>query len=93
MASRPIALIIGAGPNVGLSCARAFSASGYQVLVSSRSASKDGELQNYPHFATDLTRPASVIDLFNEVRKTSGVPSVVIYNGTFTNVLPEIDQS
>lgn len=79
--ARPIALIIGAGPNVGLSCARTFSANGYQVLVSSRRASKDGDLQKYPHFATDLTRPASVVDLFNEVKKAAGTPSVVIYNG------------
>ena len=81
MAARPIALIIGAGPNVGLSCARAFSAKGYQVLVSSRTASQNEELQKYPHIATDLTRPASVVDLFSEVKKTAGVPSVVIYNG------------
>ncbi len=81
MTTRPIALIIGAGPNVGLSCARAFSATGYHVLISSRTASKDGDLQKYPHFATDLTRPASVVDLFSEVKKTAGIPSVVIYNG------------
>ena len=81
MSSAPIALIIGAGSNVGLSCARAFSAKGYQVLLSSRKARSEEDMLKYPHFPIDLTSPTSVVDLFQEVKKSTGIPSVVVYNG------------
>ncbi len=82
MAKSPIALIIGAGPGVGLSCARAFTSQGYRVIVSSRQARSSGELLKYTHIPGDLANPLSVIELFKEVKEKAGVPSVVIFNGT-----------
>lgn len=81
MSPSPIALIIGAGSNVGLSCARAFSAKGYQVLVSSRTARSDSDFAGYTHLPSDVTQPASIIELFKAVKQAAGIPSVVIYNG------------
>ncbi|KAI2625673.1 NAD(P)-binding protein [Hypoxylon sp. NC1633] len=71
------ALIIGAGPNVGLACAEAFSKAGFKIALASRTQKLDPK---YRHFAFDALDPDSVPALFEQVSSTLGVPSVVIYN-------------
>ncbi|KAI5918847.1 putative short chain type dehydrogenase [Camillea tinctor] len=75
----PIALIIGAGPNVGQASAETFAAAGYEVVVASRS-SKLGP--KYRHFVFDAYKPETVPALFEKVSAEVGVPSVVIYNAS-----------
>jgi NAD(P)-dependent dehydrogenase (short-subunit alcohol dehydrogenase family) len=72
----PTLLIIGAGSRVGQATADAFAAAGYTVAVASRSGNIEPK-----HFTFDASKPETVRDLFSEVRRTTGIPSVVIYNG------------
>lgn len=75
-----VALILGAGPNIGASVAEEFSSKGYKVVLTSR---KRPEAVNptYVDIQGDLSNPQSVVDIFAQVRKLYGEPSVVIYNG------------
>lgn len=74
----PTALIIGAGAGIGRSTADAFADAGYTVAISSRSNQGGSK---HKHFALDVSKPESIPSFFAEVRKTVGIPSVVIYNG------------
>lgn len=78
----PVALIIGAGSNVGKATAEAFAAAGYTVAVASRTAKLDPK---FKHFTFDASKPETVEDLFKDVRKVLGPPSVVIYNGEYSS--------
>lgn len=83
MASK-IAIVLGAGPNIGAATIQTFKANGYKVAYASRSASSsDSASDNELAIQCDLAKPASVTTLFEKVRKTWGEPNVVIYNGTF----------
>jgi NAD(P)-dependent dehydrogenase (short-subunit alcohol dehydrogenase family) len=75
----PILLILGAGPNVGQSVARAFAAKGYRIAVASRKATgKPDQL----HIPSDFSNPSAVATAFAKVKEAYGIPSVVVYNGT-----------
>lgn len=78
----PTVLIIGSGSNVGHATASIFASAGYKVAVASRSA-KNPEDSAFSHFLFDATKPETVPELFDSVRKSVGLPSVVIYNGNF----------
>ena len=80
MASR-IAIVLGAGKNIGASTVDAFKHAGYKVAYASRSAAKT-EDESTMAVACDLLQPSAVNALFDTVRKTWGEPSVVVYNGT-----------
>jgi NAD(P)-dependent dehydrogenase (short-subunit alcohol dehydrogenase family) len=74
----PVVLILGAGPNIGQSVARAFAAKGYRVAVASRKAtSTPGQL----HIPSDFSNPSAVGTAFAKVKEALGIPSVVVYNG------------
>lgn len=80
-----IALVLGAGANIGQAVGRKFAANGYKVALASRTSSdtanqdaKDGLF----HFRVDLTSPANVKTLFEQVQASLGVPNVVVYNGS-----------
>ncbi|KAI1370512.1 NAD(P)-binding protein [Hypoxylon crocopeplum] len=72
-----IVLIIGAGPNVGQSCADVFANAGFQVAVASRTRKLDAK---YRHYVFDAYKPETVPALFEQVSSELGAPSVVIYN-------------
>lgn len=97
MSSAAIALIIGAGPNIGHNAARALVSKGYKVALASRSAKKDDSGSNQFNFQVDLANPSSVPELFAKVKESLGTPSVVVYNGecddrsAFTCNLPRCD--
>ncbi|KAI8633255.1 NAD(P)-binding protein [Xylariaceae sp. FL1651] len=74
----PVALIIGAGANIGQACAETFAAAGYKVAVASRSQKLDSS--KFPFFSFDAADPKAVPPLFEKVTKEVGVPSVVVYN-------------
>ncbi|KAJ5314752.1 uncharacterized protein N7443_001636 [Penicillium atrosanguineum] len=71
----PVLLILGAGSNVGASVAK-----GYKVALASRKAKEEDSSLNQLHIACDLSDPTSVPYIFAKIRKTLGVPSVVVYN-------------
>jgi len=80
MPSNPIALILGAGPNIGTHVSKVFASRGYRVAVASRSnPSFDGGQEL--HIPVDLSDPENVPSVFEVVKTKFGVsPSVVIYN-------------
>jgi NAD(P)-dependent dehydrogenase (short-subunit alcohol dehydrogenase family) len=75
----PIILILGAGPNIGQSVARAFAAKGYRVAVASRKAI--GTPEDQLHIPSDFSTPSAVAAAFAKVQEALGIPSVVVYNG------------
>lgn len=81
----PVALILGAGANIGQAVARAFAAEGYRIALVARSSKEtglagDGTL----HIRGDLADPSSVAGIFAQVKAELGAPQVVIYNGEST---------
>ncbi|KAL7939074.1 hypothetical protein V8C35DRAFT_285630 [Trichoderma chlorosporum] len=80
MASKGIALILGAGSNVGQAVSSAFSQAGYKVALVSRSA-KESSSATQVSIPADLTKPDSIPSIFASVRKALGAdPNIVIYN-------------
>jgi len=84
---RPIpyktALIIGAGPGISASVARAFAAEGIKIGLSSRNTDKleplASDIGAY-RFAADATDPASVATLFDAAEAELGPVDIVLYN-------------
>ena len=75
------ALIVGAGPGLSASFARAMAGAGYQVALASRSTAKLAALAEATGasvHACDATDPAAVAALFAAV----GTPAVVLYNAS-----------
>lgn len=87
----PVALILGAGANVGQNVGRAFAAKGYRIALASRSLK--GEISpSKIHIQGDFTDPASIAEIFGKVKSQLGTPSVVVYNGMVAiSILPKID--
>ena len=77
----PIILILGAGPRVGASVAKAFAAKGYRVALSSRKASNANNTAGEVHVQSDFADPNTVENAFLKVKELVGIPSVVVYNG------------
>jgi len=77
------ALIVGAGPGVSASLARAFSAAGLKVGLAARDIEKLAPLAaetGAKTFAVDAADPAGVAELFADVDEQIGEPDVVVYN-------------
>ena len=81
MASR-IAILIGAGKNIGAATVDTFKAAGFKIAFASRSAAEAKDDSSMA-VKCDLTQPKTVNEVFDIVRKTWGEPSVVIYNGKY----------
>jgi NAD(P)-dependent dehydrogenase (short-subunit alcohol dehydrogenase family) len=77
----PILLIIGAGPNVGAAVANKFAGEGYKVALAARSLSDGIQSNGYLHVRADLSNPENVLAIFREVKRTHGIPNIVVYNG------------
>ncbi|KAH8727027.1 hypothetical protein GQ44DRAFT_770952 [Phaeosphaeriaceae sp. PMI808] len=89
-ASLPIALVFGAGKNVGAGVVKAFSAKGYRIATVSRAATADASDKRL-HIQADLADPESVSRVFETVRKQLGHPSVVVYNGAAVSFVNKED--
>ena len=90
------ALIVGAGPGISASVARALSACGVSVALAARDADKLRALadETGAHaFAADASDPAAVAHLFEEVDAALGAPDCVLYNasGRLRGPLAELD--
>ncbi|KAL6245918.1 hypothetical protein RBB50_007071 [Rhinocladiella similis] len=80
MSSAKVALVLGAGPNIGKHVANALSAKGYKVALASRT--DHGTEKDQIHVPIDLTKPENVPGVFDLVKDQFGAPpSVVVYNG------------
>jgi NAD(P)-dependent dehydrogenase (short-subunit alcohol dehydrogenase family) len=92
---QPVALIFGAGANIGAALAQRFSGAGYRVATVSRKAA-DPPVPS-PDGATlavraDLSDPAQIPQVFDAVRQTWGIfPSVVIWNVANLTASPDPD--
>ena len=78
----PVAIIFGAGPNVGISVARKFTSKGYKVIGVARSPKQELEDVTHKAIAADLSNLQEVDAVFHQVEAQFGPPSFVFYNGT-----------
>lgn len=81
MSTAPVALILGAGANVGQNVARAFLAKGYKTVLASRSLKEEDSTSSQINIRSDFSDPESVAQVFSKVQSTLGHPHVVVYNG------------
>ncbi|KAI9706764.1 MAG: hypothetical protein M1820_004734 [Bogoriella megaspora] len=89
--SSPVLLILGAGPNVGLSLTQKFKKEGYRVAIASRSPKED--LKS----AVDLAIPAdfssspssTISSIFSRVTIELGAPNVVVFNAYSVSFAPD----
>ena len=88
------ALIVGTGPGISASVARALAASGIRVAVAARDAAKLAPLADEigaEAFAVDATDPAAVARLFDDVEARIDVPEIVLYNASGRTRGPIVD--
>lgn len=82
---KPICVIVGAGPGIGLSVARRFTREGFRAVLMAR---RMAELSTYAldvggnayPVAADAANPASLREAFSEVMVRVGAPEVLVYN-------------
>lgn len=77
----PVALIIGAGPNIGQSLIRMFASKGFKVGVAARSVKEGDSTDTQLNIPSDFSKTEDVVKAFDKVKQAFGIPSVVIYNG------------
>jgi NAD(P)-dependent dehydrogenase (short-subunit alcohol dehydrogenase family) len=78
----PVALILGAGSNIGQHVGRAFAAKGYRIALAARSLKEEDSTPSQLHIRSDFSDPESVEKVFSTVKSQLGTPGVVVYNGT-----------
>src|SRR5215469_11340624 len=84
-ANEGVALIVGGGPGISSSCARLFAKYGMSVGVAARNPDKSA-LQNLEkthgvhRYACDASEPATVEQLFENVVRDLGAPTLVVHN-------------
>lgn len=77
----PVILILGAGPNIGQAVARTFASKGFKVALAARSLKEAESTDRQLNITTDFANSDEVVSAFEKVKKTFGIPSVVVYNG------------
>lgn len=77
----PVILILGAGPNIGQAVARTFASQGFKVALAARSLKEAESTDRQLNITTDFANSDEVVSAFEKVKKTFGIPSVVVYNG------------
>jgi NAD(P)-dependent dehydrogenase (short-subunit alcohol dehydrogenase family) len=88
------ALIVGAGPGLSASLARALASEGIKVALAARStADLDGLAKETgaSTFACDASRRADVEGLFRQIDAAMGMPDIVHYNASYRSRGPLID--
>jgi NAD(P)-dependent dehydrogenase (short-subunit alcohol dehydrogenase family) len=79
------ALIVGAGPGISASLARALTQGGMKVALAARNIEKLAELSAETGgklIAADAADPASVVRLFEQAEAEIGSPEVVVFNAS-----------
>jgi len=90
------ALIVGAGPDISASLARALTAQGTKVALAARRIDKLATLcadTGAQAYACDATQPRDVSRLFDAVTSAQGAPDLVVYNASarVRGAITEID--
>jgi NAD(P)-dependent dehydrogenase (short-subunit alcohol dehydrogenase family) len=90
------ALIVGAGPGISASLARALTAQGTKVALAARRIDKLATLcadTGAQAYACDATQPRDVSRLFDAVTSAQGAPDLVVYNASarVRGAITEID--
>jgi len=81
MAATGIALVLGGGPRIGWGVAQQFLAEGYRVAIGSRTPNVEKAAKyNVLPVSVDVSSIQSVENAFAEVKRSIGVPNVVVYN-------------
>jgi NAD(P)-dependent dehydrogenase (short-subunit alcohol dehydrogenase family) len=88
MAKKPLAVVIGAGPGLGIALIRRFAQGGMAVGFMARRASAVAEYQKAldaggletKGFVADAGDPAAVSRVFDELRKSHGDAEALVYN-------------
>ncbi|KAF4994648.1 hypothetical protein FGRMN_5645 [Fusarium graminum] len=91
VAKSPIALILGAGPNIGQSAVRKFTSQGYRVALASRSLKESDSTNDQLHITSDFAKPDEITKTFNRVKDVFDIPSVVMYNASRASRSPPDD--
>lgn len=94
MATTPVALILGAGPRIGISVAKKFASQGYKVAIVSRRGcgASTAPTEGFLSLKADFTKPGSIPALFTAVESEfHAPPSVVVYNAGARTVPPVED--
>jgi NAD(P)-dependent dehydrogenase (short-subunit alcohol dehydrogenase family) len=81
--SKPVALIVGAGPGISLAFAEALVGAGYAVGMASRNLDKLRPLAasvGAIPFTVDASSADSIVRLFSSADQALGVPDVVLFN-------------
>lgn len=97
-----VALIVGGGPGISSSCAQLFSAEGMRVAIAARNPDKPvlqalKEAHGLSLYACDASEPAAVEQLFRDVVRELGRPTLVVHNidgrvpGIFRKGITEAD--
>jgi NAD(P)-dependent dehydrogenase (short-subunit alcohol dehydrogenase family) len=81
--TKPILLLLGAGPHVGYQILQHFSNKGFGTIGVSRNPTEELKSICDLTISADFEDPLSIAAVFKEVNAKIGVPNVVIYNGTF----------
>lgn len=81
-ASKPVAFLLGYGPNLGQAIARKFKEGGFSVAVAARKLDVEAvKEQGYLDVHVDLANVDSIRKAFDRVGKELGPATAVIYNG------------
>ena len=83
--TQDVALIVGGGPGISSSCARLFATNGMQVAVAARTPDKPvlqalEKAHGVRRYACDAGEPAAVEQLFQNVVRDLGSPTLVVHN-------------
>ena len=81
--SKPVAIVVGAGPGLGSALARRFAVAGMAVAVARRNADKLSDLAaeiGGKAYACDATDAGAVEDMFAAVTSDLGTPALAVYN-------------
>jgi len=97
---KPIAVVTGVGPGTGSAIVRRFAGGGFRVIALARSPDRihalERELPDTHAMICDVSSESQVADAVANVRKSYGVPNVLIHNavgggwGTFLEIDPEM---
>jgi NAD(P)-dependent dehydrogenase (short-subunit alcohol dehydrogenase family) len=82
--SKPVAIVVGVGPGLGLALARRFARGGLDVVACARNPAKvEALVRDVPGVrleACDATKPADVARVFETVGREQGAPALVAFN-------------
>jgi NAD(P)-dependent dehydrogenase (short-subunit alcohol dehydrogenase family) len=86
-AKAPVIFVLGAGPGVGSAVGRLFASKGYKVALASRSQKESDSTENQLNIPIDFSKPEELLGAFAKVKEKLGIPSVVVYNGSFPSIV------